>query len=115
MSRGTELSVSTIPHRPYSALEAAAHDIQMLVSHSINQCLTICRVIDTFHSQILAHNLRQALSNLILIPFALSLISLVGIRCGDHCLRIRIGCAFVAKLSPSLGIVQLRYGTDISA
>ena len=95
-------------------LQHADNNVKMLVAHAINKALAVRTVILNADSLILAHDLGQSLGNLILITFIYSLKSLIGIRCGKDCLRIKHRIGFASKAVASLNAYQLGNGADIT-
>ena len=67
----------------------ADNNIKMLVAHTIDQALTVSTIILNTNSPVFAHDLGKSLGNLILIALVHSLKSLIGIRCGKNCFRIK--------------------------
>ena len=76
---------------------------QVLITHTIEQSLTVLCIVDCLDGQVFIHHLRQRLGNLVFIAFFLCLICHISIRPGDlglakhhrYCLR-RQGIAGLA-------------------
>ena len=85
----------------------------MLITHTVDQALTVCTVIDNLQCSVLCHHLGKGLCDLILVAFFHCLKSLICIWCGKYSLwikdRIRLGCKAVTGLYTA----KLSNGTDI--
>ena len=93
--------------------KGADDDGQVLVSHAIEQRLTVLRIIDRLDGQILIHHLRQRLRNLILISLFLCLVCHIGIRSGDLRLAEQYRSCLCGQCIAGLAVC-LSDGTDIA-
>ena len=96
------------------AQQLAGNNINMLIAHTIDQCLSVLCIIHCFHGQIFQHHLSQCLCYLILFAFVLCKVSLICIRCGSIYTGILNRCILSCQRVSGSGDIQFADGTDIA-
>ena len=94
--------------------QLAHDDIKMLIAHAVDQRLTVFRVVDSLHGEILLHHLCERLGDLILLALVLCKVSLVGIRHGNIDARILDRRRLGGERFSGLCDVQLADRADIA-
>ncbi len=92
----------------------AYHDLQMLITHTVEQCLSVLGIVDNLQCQILMGHFLQCLRNLIHIPLVLGLIAHICIRCGDLRLTELDGRCLGGQAVSGSGSGKLGQSADIA-
>ena len=93
--------------------DLADDNIQMLVAHTIEQCLTVLGIVDSLHGQIFLHDLGQSLCYLIIIALVLCIVAFVGI--GNRKIRSAVLDRVVLRGKGITGLrIQFSDSTDIA-
>ena len=92
----------------------ADHDIKMLITHTIKECLSVGRIIYNTKGLVFACHFCESLCNFVLITLVDCFVSLICVRCGDHSLRIENRSSFGCKAVTGLYACKFCNGTDIT-
>ena len=92
----------------------ALNHLKMLVAHTIEQCLTVLRIIDHFHCQIFVGDLLKCLSYFILVPFVFCTVAFVSIWNGNFDLAVTDRCCLSRKGIAGTCLVEFGDRPDVS-